>query len=197
MSTSGIVVLVLVIVIVLAVGAWLMWTQVRRRQLRERFGTEYDRALTDKESRGSAERELAQREKRHAELDIKPLSSAERDRYAQQWDLIQQQFVDHPGTAVIQADRLVTVVMGERGYPTEDYRQQLSDLSVRHASVLDHYRDAHDIRTRSEETQVPTEELREAMVNYRFLFEDLLEPAVDDRTDENERSGQSGDSYRA
>jgi hypothetical protein len=182
MSTSAIVVLIVVIIAILGIGGWLMWTQLRRRQLRERFGPEYDRTLEDQESRRAAERDLAEREKRHAKLDIKPLSRDERDRFAQQWDLIQQQFVDHPGAAVADADRLVTVVMKERGYPTEDYRQQVADLSVQHASVLEHYRSAHDIRSRGEETQVRTEELREAMVHYRSMFEDLLESSVDNRS---------------
>ena len=197
MSTSAIVVLIVVIVAVLGVGGWLMWSQLRRRQLRERFGPEYDRTLEDQESRRAAERDLAEREKRHAKLDIKPLSQDERDRFAGQWDLIQQQFVDHPGAAVADADRLVTVVMKERGYPTEDYRQQVADLSVQHASVLEHYRSAHDIRSRSEESQVRTEELREAMVHYRSMFEDLLESAVDNRSPMDERSARPGNGHRA
>jgi len=64
--------------------------------------------------------------------------------------------------------------MGERGYPTEDYRQQVADLSVRHGSTLDHYRTAHDIKGRHDESHATTEDLREAMVHYRSLFEDLL-----------------------
>jgi hypothetical protein len=174
MSSGAIIGLIIAVIVVALVG-WFVWNQLRRRQLRERFGPEYDRVLAEGDNRRDAERELAQREKRHSELDIKPLSSAERDRYAQQWLLIQEQFVDQPGTALDEADRLVTVVMGERGYPTEGYQQQVSDLSVRHASTLDHYRHAHDIKRRNEETRVSTEELREAMVHYRSLVEDLLD----------------------
>jgi hypothetical protein len=187
MSTGAII--VVAVIVVLALAAWFGWNQLRRRQLRARFGPEYDRAVADGENRRAAERELAERQKRHEQLDIKPLSSAERDRYAQQWALIQQQFVDHPTAAVAQADRLVTVVMGERGYPTEGYQQQVADLSVRHASALDHYRHAHDVQSRSTGTRVPTEELREAMVHYRSLFEDLLDSDVDDRQAAGRRDG--------
>jgi hypothetical protein len=182
MSTAAIVIVIVLAVIVLALAGWFVMRNRRRQQLRERFGAEYDRTVGERDSRRDAERELTQREKRHAELDIKPLSSTDRDRYAQQWTLIQQQFVDRPGTAVAEADRLVTVVMGERGYPTEGYRQQVSDLSVRHGATLDHYRSAHDIKTRNDDSRVATEELREAMVHYRSLFEDLLESDVDGRS---------------
>lgn len=179
MSTGAIVILVVAAVIVLALLGWFVWMQNRRRQLRERFGPEYDRTVRERESRSAAERELMRRTQRHAELDIRPLPSADRDRYAQEWQLIQQRFVDEPERAVAEADRLVTVVMGERGYPTEGYQQQVADLSVSHASTLDHYRTAHAIRARTDSGEADTEELREAMVHYRTLFQDLLESDVD------------------
>ncbi len=181
MSTAGIVIIVVLAVIVLAVIGWFVTQDRRRRQLRERFGPEYDRIVDEQGNRREAERELELREERHAQLDIKPLSNTDRDRYAKQWTLIQQQFVDRPEHAVDEADRLVTVVMGERGYPTEGYRQQVSDLSVRHANTLDHYRSAHAIKTRNDDNRVGTEELREAMVHYRTLFQDLLDSDVDGR----------------
>jgi hypothetical protein len=181
MSTAGIVIIVVLVVIVLAVVGWFVTQDRRRRQLRERFGPEYDRTVDEQGNRRDAERELALREERHAQLDIKPLSNTDRDRYAKQWTLIQQQFVDRPEHAVVEADRLVTVVMGERGYPTEGYHQQVSDLSVRHANTLDHYRSAHAIKARNDDSRVATEELREAMVHYRSLFEDLLDSDVDGR----------------
>jgi hypothetical protein len=174
MSTAGIVILVVVVVVVAAAAVWLAQTQLRRRRLQQRFGSEYDRTVEEGDGRRTAERELADREKRHADLDIQPLSDTERKRFSTEWTLIQERFVDHPGNAVADADRLVTVVMGERGYPTEDYRQQVSDLSVRHASALDHYRTAHEIKSRNDESRASTEDLREAMVHYRELFEDLL-----------------------
>jgi len=177
MSTGAIIGVIVAAVIVVAL-AWLVMTQVRRRRLRERFGPEYGRAVESGGGTRAAERELMQREKRHSELDIKPLPPAERERYSKQWTLVQEQFVDRPGSAVAEADRLVTVVMGECGYPTEGYDQQVADLSVRHASTLEHYRVAHDIKHRDEVSQASTEELREAMVHYRSLFNELLDSKV-------------------
>lgn len=175
MSTGAIIVLVVVIAVVVAVVGWLVSTRLRSQRLRNRFGPEYDRTVDDRQDRRAAERELAQREKRHTRLRITPLSKTARDRYEQEWAQIQAQFVDQPETSVTEADRLVVTVMGERGYPTEGYQQQLSDLSVEHASTLEHYRSAHEIKSRHDESQASTEELREAMVHYRALFEELLE----------------------
>lgn len=192
MSTGVIIgVIVAVVVVVAALVVWLTVARLRRRQqLRDRFGPEYDKAVDDGQTRRSAERELGEREKRHEQFDITPLSPTARDRYTQQWTLIQAQFVDRPGVAVAEADRLVTVVMGERGYPTEDYRQQLTDLSVEHASTLEHYRSAHDIKSRHDQSQMSTEELREAMVHYRSLFEDLLDATVGSQADHVGNSGR-------
>jgi hypothetical protein len=174
MSTGAIVILIIAVVVVLGLVGWLVSTMLRRRQLQQRFGPEYDRALADGKDRRAAERDLVERQKRHAKYDITPLSAAAKERYARQWSLIQEEFVDHPARAVTEADRLVTVVMGERGYPTEGYEQQLADLSVKHAATLEHYRAAHEVQTRHADSQVSTEELREAMVHYRSMFEDLL-----------------------
>lgn len=191
MSTGVIIGVIVAVVVVAALVVWLTLARLRRRQqLRERFGPEYDKAVDDGQNRRSAERELGEREKRHEQFDITPLSPTARDRYAQQWALIQAQFVDRPSVAVAEADRLVMVVMGERGYPTEDYQQQLTDLSVEHASTLEHYRSAHDIKSRHDQSQVSTEELRTAMVHYRSLFEDLLDATVDSRADHVGDSGR-------
>lgn len=182
---------VIVVVVVAAVAVWLVVARLRRRQqLRDRFGPEYDKAVDDGENRRAAERELGEREKRHEQFDITPLSPTARDDYARQWAVIQAKFVDHPDIAMAEADRLVVVVMGERGYPTEDYQQQVADLSVEHASTLEHYRSAHDIKSRHDQDQVSTEELRQAMVHYRSLFEDLLDVDVDSRTDHAGKAGR-------
>ncbi|HEU5473841.1 MAG TPA: hypothetical protein VFV67_24615 [Actinophytocola sp.] len=181
MSTGATIVVIVVAVVVLALGAWFIRQQVRRRQLRERFGPEYDRALEDGADRREVERDLAERERRHADLDIRPLDEAARERYGEDWTRIQAEFVDDPGGAVAEADRLVTVVMAERGYPTEGYEQQLTALSVQHAATLGHYRSAHDVMQQHTEQQASTEDLREAMVHYRSLFEDLLEAPVDNQ----------------
>jgi hypothetical protein len=173
MSPTQIVVIVLVIIIVLAVAAALAVVG-RRRSLRQRFGPEYDRAVAEQDSRAGAERELRQRQRRHAELTLTPLSDESRARYAADWEEIQAQFVDSPGEAVNAADELVTRLVAERGYPTEDYEDQLAHLSVEHARTLGHYRDAHEIHLRNVRGEASTEQLRQALVHYRALFADLL-----------------------
>lgn len=182
MSTGTIIGIVIAVVVILVVVAVLVMMRKRRAHLREQFGPEYERKVRE-QPRREAERELAEREKRHSKLDIKELSPTQRDRYAQHWALVQEQFVDRPAQSVDEADRLVTALMAERGYPTEDYDQQVADLSVGHAQTLGHYREAHAIKERNASTQVSTEELRAAMVHYRALFDDLLGQA-DHRTNQ-------------
>ncbi|WP_435875687.1 hypothetical protein [Nonomuraea jabiensis] len=147
----------------------------RRHGLRGRCGPGYEHSLTEREDRAEAEQELRAREKRFATLDITPLAPASRQTYARQWATLQERFVDAPGPAVTAADELVTTVMAERGYPTEDFRQQLADLSVVHGRILYHYRQAHEISRRAAPGESSTEDLRQAMVHYRVLFEELLD----------------------
>jgi hypothetical protein len=175
MSTGAIIGIVIAVVVVLVLGAMVLRLTVQQRELRSRFGPEYDRVMEDQANRRAAMRELSERERRHAELDLQPITATSRDRYRQSWALIQSQFVDRPSSAVDEADRLVLSIMEERGYPIGDIDERLSLLSVDHASVLGHYREAYDIRERHQQSQVSTEELRTAMVHYRWLVEDLLE----------------------
>ncbi|MFF4528506.1 hypothetical protein ACFY1P_04470 [Streptomyces sp. NPDC001407] len=172
--STGILIAVIAAMVLIAVagGAWIM---VRRRQhLRERFGPEYERTVEAGDSRMAAERELRAREQRHDDLDLKSLPAPTRQQYAQDWTSVQERFVDRPEEAVGEADRLVTRLMRERGYPTDGYEQQLKDLSVAHGRTLEHYRAAHDVNTRAGSNKATTEELRGAMVHYRALFDDLL-----------------------
>ncbi|NKQ55362.1 hypothetical protein HFP15_20970 [Amycolatopsis sp. K13G38] len=164
-------ILIVVIAAVVLIAAALVVRYQRHRHLRERFGPEYDRAVQDNSSRLKAERELAERERRHDKLNIRPLSEDAREHYLRQWSLIQQRFVDHPGEAMSDADRVLTNLMAERGYPTEGYEQQLADLSVEHARTLEHYRTARETLHGSTSD---TEAYRQALVNYRAVFEDLL-----------------------
>jgi hypothetical protein len=148
--------------------------QMRRRRLRARFGPEYERLVEDTHSRREAEHELAERERRHAELPLRRIPADVRDRYAEQWLAVQELFVDDPVEAVGEGDRLVVALMADRGYPAEGYQQQLADLSVQHADTLQDYRAAHDISDRAIDGTATTEDLRQAMVHYRSLFEELL-----------------------
>jgi hypothetical protein len=164
-------------VLLLVVGAVLVAVGLiasRRRALRQRFGPEYDRVVESTEDRRAAERELRDRERRHADLELRPLDPASRERYSTSWEEIQVRFVDAPDRAVGEADELVTRLIAERGYPTGDYDDQLAHLSVEHARTLDHYRKAHEINERNARGEATTEQLRQALVHYRALFGDLL-----------------------
>jgi hypothetical protein len=146
----------------------------RRQALRRRFGPEYDRVIAERDNRQEAERELRERERRHAELELRPLSAESRATYVAAWEEVQVRFVDSPSDAVRAGDELVTRLIAERGYPTGDYDDQVAHLSVEHARTLGHYRDAHDIHLRNERGEATTEDLRQALVHYRELFADLL-----------------------
>jgi hypothetical protein len=182
MSTTQIVITVIVIIVVVLAAA-AAWMAYRRRSLQQRFGPEYDRAVSEQDSRSAGERELRARERRHAELELKPLSEESRDRYADSWEEIQARFVDQPNEAVGAADDLVTQLIAECGYPTADYEDQVAHLSVEHARTLEHYRDAHDINLRNERGEASTEQLRQALVHYRALFSDLLDRPDGSRSD--------------
>ena len=173
MSAGVTVAIIVVIVIIVAVAAGSA-TVSRRRRLRERFGPEYDRMVADQQSQRKAEAELAGRERRVRDLDIRPLSQAARTEYTAQWASIQERFVDQPAAAVDQAQQLVTAVLNDRGYPTEGYDQILADLSVEYARTLEHYRAAHSISESAASGSGSTEDLRQAMIHYRVMFDDLL-----------------------
>jgi hypothetical protein len=176
MSTSTIVlVVVLAAVAVLAIAAWVAITTRRRAMLRERFGPEYDRTVSDADSRRAAERDLRDRAGRRDDLTVIPLSDTAATRYQEQWETVQRDFVDTPVVAVTQAHEIVTAVMRERGYPTADDDERVSLLSVDHADVINRYREACTIEARSQQNQASTEDLRQAMTHYRALFERLVD----------------------
>ncbi|MFU8873459.1 hypothetical protein [Micromonospora sp. SL4-19] len=173
MSPTQVVVTV-ILVLALAALAAVAVVAGRRRALRQRFGPEYDRVVAERDSRGAAERELRERERRHAALELTPLDPESRARYAAAWEELQVRFVDSPDETVRDADELVSRLIAERGYPTGDFSERIANLSVEHARTLTHYRDAHEIRLRTERGEASTEELRQALVHYRALFADLL-----------------------
>jgi hypothetical protein len=167
--------IVVAIVIAILVIARIVWSRQRRSEhLRDRFGPEYDRAVEAKGGRSKAEAELAEREKRVEKLDIRPLEPAERGDFIQRWTEVQARFVDDPPRAVAFADALLGEVMKARGYPVSDFEQRAGDISVDHPKIVEHYRTAHDIAVRHERGQASTEDLRQAMIHYRALFDDLV-----------------------
>ena len=162
------------IVVALAL-AWGVATSRRRRRLQERFGPDYGRAVAHAPTRRDAEHRLREREERRAELEVRPLAPGTRDRFLSQWSLTQARFVDDPEGAVGEADDLIRRVMRERGYPADDFEQRAADLSVDHGDVVAAYRDAHAIRRAHTRGEATTEDLRQAFVQFRALFEELLE----------------------
>lgn len=172
---SPILTIVLIIVILVVIAAIVYGVRAgRRKKLQSTFGPEYDRVVADTGSRTEAEKELREREKRHAELELKELSPESQAKYRAAWEEVQIQFVDNPSEAVGTADELVTRLIAERGYPTGEYDERLGVLSVEHANTLQHYRDAHEISERNRGGSAGTEDLRQALVHYRALFADLL-----------------------
>jgi hypothetical protein len=164
-------------VIVVAVVAALVVLRGRRRSeaLQERFGPEYERTVQDAGDRRRAETELQRREERRGRLDIRALEPEARDRYSESWREAQARFVNDPSTAVTEAHALIIEVMRERGYPTDDFEQRASDVSVDHPQVVENYRAAHAIARANDAGDASTEDLRQGMVHYRALFEELLE----------------------
>ena len=175
MTQSTMIVLVVVAVVVLAAVGWLVWQRRRSDVLREQYGPEYDRTVRQMGDQRRAESELMKRQERVEQLDIRPLSASQRSDYMDRWRTVQAKFVDDPKGAVSDADALVEQVMKARGYPVADFDQRAADLSVHHPRVVENYRAARDIAMRHRRGEATTEDLRQAMVYCRALFQDLLE----------------------
>jgi hypothetical protein len=173
---SGLVWLIVVLVVVLGVlaFAWRATSKRRTGKLKETFGPEYERSKTEAGSRRKAEAELKARETRREGLDIRPLTPEARERYSVSWQQVQGRFVDEPGAAVSEADRLVSAVMADRGYPMDDFGQRSADISVDLPHVVEDYRAAHAISMANDHGKASTEDLRQAFVHYRSLFDELL-----------------------
>ena len=176
MNTTAILLLVL-IVVVIAVGAVLFWQRRRSAELQKRFGPEYQRAVGQFGDQRKAEAELAAREKRVRSLEIRPLRAAEQARFSDAWKKAQTRFVDEPSQAAADADILVKELMQARGYPMGDFEQRAANISVAHPNVVNNYRAAREIALRNNAGKATTEDIRQAMVHYRSLFEELLETA--------------------
>ena len=175
-----------VIVAVVVLGVLFSALRTRRsRSLQDQFGREYDRTVDRTGGRRDAERELAERQRRHDELELRPLSHDARERFLQQWQVTQGRFVDDPTGAVSEADDLVQRVMRDRGYPVDDFEQRAADISVEHPELGEKYRTANGIARASERGEASTEDLRHSVRHYRALFVELLE--VDDGGDASTR----------
>jgi len=170
--TQTILVVLIVAVVVAAVVAFVLMQ--RRRALREKFGDEYERLVDEFQSTSAAEKELRERERRHAELELRELSTEARTRYIEQWQEVQARFVDAPEESVVAADAVVTRVLDDIGYPTGEFDDQAAHVSVDHVRTLSAYRRAHEITERSTRHEATEDELRQAVLDYRELMTDLL-----------------------
>jgi FtsZ-interacting cell division protein ZipA len=168
---------IIVVVVIIAIVAAIVVHERRKKtqHLRSRFGTEYDRTVLERGSERTAEAALAAREQRVNALPIRDLAPAERERFVTDWQIVQSRFVDHPRGSVIEADELVAALMNARGYPVADFEQRAADISVNHPRVVDNYRSAHAIAQRLSGTEATTEDMRTAMLQYRALFDELLQ----------------------
>jgi hypothetical protein len=166
--------------LIVAMVAWGMMKRKQTKQLQSQFGPEYERTVEAADNKKAAESELAARRERREQLDIRPLSSAARERYVHQWQIVQVQFVDNPSGAVASADQLIQSVMSDRGYPVKDFETRAADVSVDHPDVVENYRHGHRLAQKTADGDGSTEDLRQAMRHYRALFDDLVEPTVDE-----------------
>jgi len=171
-------VIAIVILVVVIIGAILFVPVFARRRrterLQEHFGPEYDHTVQTMGDEKKAQTELDERQKHVQALDIRPLSASERERYLADWAAVQSKFVDEPGQAIVDADHLIMEVMQLRNYPVSDFEQRAADLSVDYPALVSNYRAAREVAIKNEQGQVDTEELRQAMIYYRSLFEELL-----------------------
>ena len=152
--------------------------RARTAHLRDQFGAEYDHAVGEAGSRKRAERELVSRAQEVDKYDIRPLNASERERYRGEWQRVEQHFLERPTTAVVEADELVAEMMRVRGYPMGDFEKHAAQLSVTHPRVVEHYRTGHNVIGKG--GQASTEDLRQAMLHYRALFDNLITEVRDD-----------------
>jgi hypothetical protein len=171
----AIAVFVLVVVVAIAIGAYLKHRKTRTEAFRNRFGTEYDRAVLTHGSAQKAEAKLAGRETRVEALKIRDLSATERERFLAEWQVVQSRFVDHPKAAVSEADDLINALLLACGYPQAGFEQRAADVSVSYPRVMENYRLANAVAVRPGRVEATTEELRTAMIQYRAMFDELVQ----------------------
>lgn len=190
MDTNTTVVAIIAAVILLVIGGYLGVVFSRRqrsRRLRDQFGPEYERILNEVGDQKEAEEELEARIDHVKSLDIRSLSEEETERFTHEWRSTQAKFVDHPVAAIQEADQLIKEVMSVKGYPVEDFEQRAADISVDYPDLVTNYRGMLEITTRSEQEDVGTEEIRQAMLHSRALFEELVGTEVHENKNQKEK----------
>jgi hypothetical protein len=174
MDTRLMVLVVIALVATILIVTLLLLRKRKSDRLKQHFGPEYDRTVKEQGAQ-RAETILAEREQRVKKFAIHPLTRDDRERYVLEWTQVQKEFVDDPSLAVGDADKLVTDVMAARGYPMSDFEQRAADVSVNYPGVVQNYRAARSVVVRHSRGQAGTEELRQAMVYFRSLFDELLD----------------------
>ena len=176
MNTTFIIIIIVLVLVILGAILGLVFARRRRTErLHDHFGPEYDHTVQTMGDEKKAQTELNERQKHVEALDIRPLSVSERERYRADWTAVQSKFVDAPEQAIVDADRLIIEVMQLRAYPVSNFEQRAADISVNYPALVSNYRAAREIAIKNELHQANTEELRQAMIYYRSLFEELLE----------------------
>ena len=173
-TTTLILISVFIGIAILGIAALILLQKRRTQRLRTRFGPEYARALQESGDRRQAEASLEERKKRVERFKLRLLTPGDRARFTESWRRVQARFVDEPNGAVTESDQLLGDVMSARGYPVSDFEQRTADISVNHPRVVENYRAAHEIGLRHAQGQASTEDLRQAMIHYRTLFDELV-----------------------
>lgn len=178
-NTELLIIIIVLVVGAIALAAFLVAQRREARRLRTKYGAEYTRLMA--EERGQARRVehiLEEREKRVRTLHLRHLTPAESDRFANDWRLIQEEFVDNPSAAVTRADALVAETLAARGYTMANFEERAAGVSVEYPQMVADCRIAHEIAERDHLGKATTEDLRRAMQHYRNLFEHLIETRV-------------------
>ena len=187
-NTNTIIIAVIVLLVLGGLLGMLFTRRQRTKRLQERFGSEYDRTVREVGDQRRAEDELEARLDHVQALEIRPLSAQETERFTREWQLAQAEFVDEPLTALQKANQLIKEVMSLKGYPVDDFEQRAADISVDYPDLVIDYRELRAIATKGDDEAVTTEEMRQAMVHARALFENLVQPeAKEEDTDQKEK----------
>lgn len=173
--------MIIIVVVVLVILGLIMGGIFSRRQRSKRsdrytakYGPDYDATVKTMGNETKAQKEMDQRQKHVDTLDIRSLSLSEREKYLAEWKAVQAKFIDQPGPATVEADHLIMEVMQLRNYPVSDFEQRAADISINYPDLVSNYRLARAIAIKNEQHQADTEELRQALVHYRALFNELL-----------------------
>jgi len=163
------------VLVIIFVAEYLRRRKAKTASLRNRFGSEYDRAVNEHGSAQKAEAKLSDRESRVHALKIRELGVTERGRFVAEWQTVQSRFLDHPEAAVTEADDLIAALLEARGYPKDSFDQRAADVSVLYPGVMENYRAAHAIAVLPYRGEENTEKLRTAMIQFRAIFDEIVQ----------------------